>query len=201
MSVYTTSILSRKVDVRMAEYGGRTEVLLARILRKELEGQCTVEGYVKKGSVKVLSHSFAVLKQTVARLNVVFECEVANPAVGQVFELKVVDNSRAGLKCTLDAPESPFLVFVARDHHHAVNAFSNIKEGDAIRVRVVGQRFGKLDKQISILGALEDISLEVSTCPEVEDEPVEEEVEKEESEDEIEDDDLEDDDDDESFDF
>ena len=156
---------------------------------------------MKKGSIKVLSHSFALLKQAVARLNVVFECEVANPTVGEVFDLKVVDNSRAGLKCTLDAPESPFLVFVARDHHHAVNAFSNIKEGDSIRVRVVGQRFGKLDKQISILGALEDISIEVSTCPEMEEER-EVVVEKEESEEEEEEDDLEmEDDDDESFDF
>jgi hypothetical protein len=49
---------------------------------------------------------------------------------------------------------SPIVVFIAKDHHYNVSYFNEVKEGDKITVKVVGQRFELNDKYISIIGEL-----------------------------------------------
>ena len=46
------------------------------------------------------------------------------------------------------------MVFVAKDHHFNSAHFADVKEGDKIIVRVIGQRFELNDKYISIIGEL-----------------------------------------------
>ena len=45
-------------------------------------------------------------------------------------------------------------VFVARDHHYKSTYFNSIKEGEKIRIRVIGQRYELNDKYISIIAEL-----------------------------------------------
>jgi hypothetical protein len=63
--------------------------------------------------------------------------------------------TKAGIRAesAVDVP-SPVVVFVAKDHHFNNSFFSEIKEGDKINVRVIGQRFELNDKFISIIGEL-----------------------------------------------
>jgi hypothetical protein len=49
---------------------------------------------------------------------------------------------------------SPVIVFVAKDHHYNSQLFADVKEGDKINVRVIGQRFELNDKYVSIIGEL-----------------------------------------------
>ena len=49
---------------------------------------------------------------------------------------------------------SPVVVFIAKDHHYNVSHFNDVKEGDKINVRVIGQRFELNDKFVSIIGEL-----------------------------------------------
>jgi hypothetical protein len=63
--------------------------------------------------------------------------------------------TKAGIRAesATDFP-SPIVVFVAKDHHYNVPNFGDIKEGDKINVRVIGQRFELNDKYVSIIGEL-----------------------------------------------
>jgi hypothetical protein len=63
--------------------------------------------------------------------------------------------TKAGIRAESanDVP-SPVVVFIAKDHHFNVSHFAEIKEGDKINVRVIGQRFELNDKYISIIGEL-----------------------------------------------
>jgi hypothetical protein len=54
----------------------------------------------------------------------------------------------------LDEKNSPVIIYVSRDHHSSNEYFNSIKEKDAIRIRVIGQRFELNDKQVSIIGEL-----------------------------------------------
>jgi len=54
----------------------------------------------------------------------------------------------------LDEKNSPVIIYVSRDHHSTNEYFNSIKEKDAIRIRVIGQRFELNDKQVSIIGEL-----------------------------------------------
>ena len=63
--------------------------------------------------------------------------------------------TKAGIRAesAVDVP-SPIVVFVAKDHNFNNSFFSEIKEGDKINIRVIGQRFELNDKFISIIGEL-----------------------------------------------
>ena len=156
MSVYVKSIITRKVAMPVARIGPHLLGALKRVLSSELDGKCTVEGFVKPRSIDVLTHSCGLLKNETVVITVVFECDIANPLPGQVFECLVEHNTHAGLKCKLTGADSPFVIFVARDHHHTLGRFAAIKEGDTVSVMTVGQRFEMNDTYISIIATLSD---------------------------------------------
>jgi hypothetical protein len=45
-------------------------------------------------------------------------------------------------------------MFIARDHHHLDDRFSQIKEGDKLTSKVIGVRYELDDEYISALGKL-----------------------------------------------
>jgi sugar/nucleoside kinase (ribokinase family) len=64
--------------------------------------------------------------------------------------------TNAGILAHTDEGEySPLNIFIARDHHYNVAYFSELKEGDIIMVRVIGQRFELNDPFVSVIGELE----------------------------------------------
>jgi hypothetical protein len=64
--------------------------------------------------------------------------------------------TNAGILAHVDDSEySPVNIFIARDHHYNIPYFSELKEGDEIMIRVIGQRFELNDTFVSVLGELE----------------------------------------------
>ena len=53
---------------------------------------------------------------------------------------------------------SPFIIFIARDHHFNNELFSKINENDIINIRVLGQRYELNNKFISVIAELVDIN-------------------------------------------
>ena len=156
MSVYIKSVITRKVALPVARIGPFMTGALKRVLSKELDGKCTVEGFVKPRSIDVLSYSCGMLKNENVVITVVFECDIANPLPGQVLVCLVEHNTHAGLKCRLSGTDSPFVIFVARDHHHTLGRFAAIKEGDEVSVITIGQRCEMNDTYISVIATLSD---------------------------------------------
>jgi hypothetical protein len=118
-------------------------------------GKCIVEGYVKPGSIKVITFSSGIVKGNNILFDVVFNCEVCYPVSGMNLNCIAKNITKAGIRAesATDFP-SPIVVFVAKDHHYNMSYFSEIKEGDKITVRVIGQRFELNDKYVSIIGEL-----------------------------------------------
>jgi DNA-directed RNA polymerase subunit E'/Rpb7 len=157
--VYTPSVLTRRVALPVSRVDSKIKTTLETILSKELDGRCTVEGFIRPGkrsSIRVLEYSCGLLKQDSVHITVVFECDIAFPFVGDVLECVVENKTHAGLKCRMDGEASPYVIFVARDHHHTLGRFAAINEGDSINVTIVGQRFDVNDKFISIIATLAD---------------------------------------------
>jgi hypothetical protein len=159
MQVYTPSVLTRRVSIPVARVDSKIKATLEGVLSKELDGRCTVEGFIRPGrrsSIRVLEYSCGLLKQDTVQITAVFECEIAFPFVGDVLECIVENKTHAGLKCRMDGDSSPYVIFVARDHHHTLGRFAAISEGDSINVTIVGQRFDVFDKFISVIATLAD---------------------------------------------
>ena len=86
---------------------------------------------------------------------VIFECEVCFPVEGMLVSCVAKNITKAGIRAesATEVP-SPVVVFIAKDHHYNVSHFNDVKEGDKINVRVIGQRFELNDKFVSIIGEL-----------------------------------------------
>ena len=139
----------------MINMGGNIEEVLSNEIAS-LEGKCLEEGYLKRGSTKLIRYSCGVLKGANIVIQVIFQGKIANPVKGQTFTCIVENNTRAGIKGRLDNEENPFIVFLAKDHHQ-MPEFSDIKENEKIKVVILGQRFEINDPKISIIAVLDEM--------------------------------------------
>lgn len=160
-SIYNKVLLTHKINIDfklMNENSKNLLVLFEKIIKKKVEGLCINEGFIKPNSVNVLSYSSGELYSNYATFNVNYECHITNPLESMTIDCKVKSITKVGLKCEIDDVTSPFIIFVARDHHYNNEQFSKINENDIISVRVIGKRFELYDKYISVIAELNEIN-------------------------------------------
>jgi hypothetical protein len=152
--IYITSLITRKINIPMSECGKNMTDILIHYLQP-LEGKCIDEGYLKKGSIKIISHDSGKLFKHYITFVVVFEGSIALPTVNQQLVCEVESNTIAGLQCKLHMEvESPFIIFLAKDHHMDNTEFFQCDVGSIIHVSVLGQRFSINDSNISVIAKL-----------------------------------------------
>lgn len=154
VGLYVKSLLNRKISIPFQYLGKNIKDNLEKIIKKESEGKCIKEGYIKKDSSNIISYSSGVLKENLIYFDVVFECLICNPVEGMNIKCKSKNITQAGIRAvSLDDP-SPVVIYISRDHHFNNNYFNTVKEDEEITIRVIGQRFELNDEQISIVGEL-----------------------------------------------
>lgn len=154
--VFIKSILCSKVSLNVSNIGGNISNTIQTILSKRVEGKCGENGFVKEGSVKIMTYSNGVCRAASVVFDVVYECQVCNPVQGTSIECVVKNVTRAGIRAELDGySKSPLVIFVARDHHYSLKEFSTINEGERIWINVVGQRFELNDEYVSVIAELD----------------------------------------------
>ena len=154
--LYSRAVLSQKVQLPFILVGTNVETTIRHTISSKIEGACIVEGYVKPGSIKIINISSGTLQGRFIEFDVVFECSICCPVEGMQIKCYAKNITQAGIRAftSLDEKNSPVIIYVSRDHHSSNEYFNSIKEKDAIRIRVIGQRFELNDKQVSIIGEL-----------------------------------------------
>jgi DNA-directed RNA polymerase subunit E'/Rpb7 len=130
-----------------------TEVISAKI-KNDYEGKCVNEGYINPNSTTIIRYSSGVIERgNQIVFQVVFECDVCFLVEGTKISCVVKNVTKAGIRAESSTyVPSPIVVFVAKDHHFNIPEFNEIKIGDPITVKVIGQRFELNDKFVSIIG-------------------------------------------------
>ena len=124
---------------------------------KMKEGKCIEEGYIKVDSIKIITISMPNIISDRLKFNVVYECLVAIPSNEMIIQCNVKNITKVGIRAELDIkPITPYIIFLARDHHYNIPAFNNINEDDDINIKVIAFRFELNDTFISIIGELLD---------------------------------------------
>ena len=170
VGVYMNTLLSRKIQVSFNKIGKNIKEVLEKSVKRDIEGKCTVEGYVKSNSTKVLTYSSGVLFENKVEFDVVFECLVCCPVEGMLIKCNVKNKTQAGIRAvigsgtgpgtgpgtigTTSEEKSPIVVYVSRDHHYNNKYFNTVNENDEITVRVIGQRYELNDEQVSVIGEI-----------------------------------------------
>jgi DNA-directed RNA polymerase subunit E'/Rpb7 len=154
--LYSRAVLSQKVQLPFILVGTNVETTIRNTISSKIEGKCIVEGYVRPGSIKIITISSGTLQGRFIEFDVVFECSICCPVEGMQIKCYAKNITQAGIRAftSLDEKNSPVIIYVSRDHHSTNEYFNSIKEKDAIRIRVIGQRFELNDKQVSIIGEL-----------------------------------------------
>lgn len=155
-TIYSRCLLTRKIILPLVNIGKHLQETMEENIKGNFEGKCVVEGYIRPGSVKIITHSSGTIERGNHILfEVVFECDVCFPVEGMNVPCVAKNITKAGIRAeSASEVPSPVVVFIAKDHHYNVPHFAEIKEGDKITVRVIGQRFELNDKYVSIIGEL-----------------------------------------------
>jgi len=157
MSLYIKNIITKKLSVPIKYVGANIKQVLEEILKKEFEGKCCIDGYVKKGSSKIVTYSCGNINGNVALFTIVFEYLVCNPPNGMRISCVVNNITNAGIMAVANNSDiSPINVFIARDHHYNIPYFSQLKVDDVVMIRVIGQRFELNDSAVFIIAELEE---------------------------------------------
>lgn len=162
VGVYMNTLLTRKIQVSFNKIGKNIKEVLEKSVKRDIEGRCTVEGYVKSNSVKVLTYSSGVLFENKVEFDIVFECLVCCPVEGMLIKCNVKNKTQAGIRAVIgsgnasgnDEEKSPVVVYVSRDHHYNNKYFNTVNENEEITIRVIGQRYELNDQQVSVIGEI-----------------------------------------------
>jgi DNA-directed RNA polymerase subunit E'/Rpb7 len=154
-NVYSRSLITESLLLPISVIGRTLKQILEQTIISMVEGKCIVEGYVKPGSVKVITYSSGIIKGDKVLFEIVYECEVCFPVAGMLLNCVAKNITKAGIRAeSSDNVPSPFVLFVARDHYFSNDYFNSVKENDKFMARVIAQRFELNDKYISIIAEI-----------------------------------------------
>jgi DNA-directed RNA polymerase subunit E'/Rpb7 len=162
IGVYTNTLLTRKIQISFNKIGKNIKEVLEKSIKRDIEGKCTVEGFVKPNSTKILTYSSGVLFENKVEFDIVFECLVCCPVEGMLIKCNVKNKTQAGIRAVIGSSsgivnndeKSPVVVYVSRDHHYNNKYFNTVNENDEITIRVIGQRYELNDAQVSVIGEI-----------------------------------------------
>ena len=154
--LYVEAILTKKICVDSKNVDGNIHVTITRIISRMIEGTCIIEGFVKPGSVEIITFSSGVVKSSTILYDVIYKCYICCPVEGMVIKCLARNITKAGIRAEMDLTPSPLVIFIARDHFNKSDAFISVKEGDTINVKIIGQRFELRDKFISVIGEISE---------------------------------------------
>jgi len=152
-SIYSRCLITRNITLPIYAIGKNIKENIENVISANFEGKCVIEGYIKQHSSKIITYSSGIINRGIhISFEVIFECDICFPVEGMLMSCIAKNITKAGIRAeSSDEVPSPIIVFIAKDHHFNNTFFSEIKEGDKINVRVIGQRFELNDKFISII--------------------------------------------------
>ena len=158
--VYMKSLLDTKIILPIVEVGRNIKPNLETNIIAKFAGKCVAEGYVKPGSITIVSYSSGAVMGEFIEFHAVFECMVCLPVEGMLMECVCKTITKAGIHAQVvdEAGNMPITVFVARDHHHIDERFNSAKENTKIVVRVIGIRYELNDPYICAIAKLLEIT-------------------------------------------
>ena len=153
--IYTPAIMNKSFVIPFEKYDKNINNTLLQFVKKQLEGKCLKEGYVKPDSIELIEYSPGSIIGDKLKFQISLQCLVCYPVEGMIIDCTVKNVTKAGIRAEISKYEkSPMVIFVARDHHYDSERFSKIAENDIIQVKIIGMRFELNDSYVSVIAEL-----------------------------------------------
>jgi DNA-directed RNA polymerase subunit E'/Rpb7 len=162
--LYLPSLKHESLAVPFEHAGRNMESYFTSYAQEHLEGRCWKEGFVRPGSSKVVSYSAGRLQGTTIEYNVLYQVQVFYPYEHMEVECVVRQINKIGIRATVRERQNPLVAYVTREHNADLD-FSLYKQGQLIRVKVLGHRFESGDPTIAVLAEIIPPLESVSSAP------------------------------------
>jgi DNA-directed RNA polymerase subunit E'/Rpb7 len=157
-NLYTTNILYYRYHLLPEDFGGDPDIIFLNKLKNEIEGRCISQGYVKIGSIKILSRSLGHINQAyftgLPVYDIKYQAEICNPPIGTIIECVIKDETKMGLVCQVNDSDNPLDIVVPSQWHIDNKKYTMLEPEMKIKVKIARKRHECGDNNISVIAAL-----------------------------------------------
>lgn len=152
----STALFEEKIPLTPRDLSKDTidinSILMKKMVTK-LEGRCSLHGWVKPGSLKIVSRSLGYVEKGRFTGDIVYhiQCEatVYNPPSGIVVQGDVIRKNKMGMYVNF---EDAIRIILPRDLHIGDEAYDSINIGDRVSVEIKKSRYQVNDEFILSVG-------------------------------------------------
>ena len=168
-TLFNNQRIKRKLTIPFYKItrGVNVTELLTTELAKQLEGYCSIEGYICPYSVSIHAHSCGTLAAANIVFDIVADCLICFPDERTVIQCVAKTITQAGIRAgatqLIPGRISPIEVFLSRDMNNNHELFPRIEENDILTVEIIGRRFVLHDTHVTIIAMLLDAASPPST--------------------------------------
>ena len=163
--------------------------ILEQKLREKHEGFCNANGYVRKGSIKLIAKSMGVAENGRFTGNFLYDCKVSAdvyyPTANSLVDVRVLKKNAMGAYAVLssgsDDVDEAMQINIPRDLHPGSKEFEAISESSIVKVRILRSRFQINDKFIVAVGRLYDYEVAMGIFVDASDDESDDDSDEEES--------------------
>jgi DNA-directed RNA polymerase subunit E'/Rpb7 len=157
--LYTTNILDYRYHLNADELGYDPDQIFLSKLKKEIEGRCIKEGYVKNNSIKILSRTIGKVNQAyftgLPVYDIKYQADICNPPIGSIITCFVKDITKMGVICTVNDEDNPLDIVVPSQLHFNNKKYTMLEPEMKIQIKVLNKRHENGNNCIQIMGVLE----------------------------------------------
>ena len=170
-ALFTQQQIKRRLVIPFYRIKQHVDVkqLLVKELANQLEGRCSIEGYIIPNSISISTYSCGTLNAANIIFDIVAECLICFPEEHSVIKCITRTITQAGIRAGAMGLRhgcvSPIEVFLSRDMNmkHG-ELFNRIEESDILTVEVIGRRFVLHDTHVTVIAMLLDAESPPSLC-------------------------------------
>jgi len=150
---YIPTIMNVSIAVPFQNAGRNMESYFVSYSEEHLEGRCWKEGYVRKGSSRVVSYTAGLLEGTSIGYQVLYQVEVCYPYESMQVDCMVQSVNKIGIQAVVREKYNPMTLYITREHNDKIN-MEDYKIGQKIKARVLGHRYEPGDPNLVVMAEM-----------------------------------------------
>ena len=157
--IYESKVLSENINLSPKDTNYNIDEIIKKKLADKVEGKCVKEGYVRPGSIEIISRSSGHLINSdfTGKTNYVitFKADVCILSDNQIITCEVFNVDKSSVICYVGDPSvSPVELYLYKQHHIGNIDYANLKPEHIVKIKIVKSRFEFKYTQIRAIGEL-----------------------------------------------
>jgi len=162
MSFSVEQLLETNLEIDPNEINNNLEDTIRTKLKEIHEGYCFEDGYVVKGSIKMISKSMGKVvindNKSSVRYKIKYKASVISPSEGDVMDTYISNINKMGvvsyikIKETDTSEESPIVIMIPRDYfNESIYNVDDLHVGQKLTISVVGCRIKYKSDKVQVI--------------------------------------------------